>query len=315
MLSTCSGVQSNHLHPVQYIVPHALSITLSLAFTCRICRIVRGTDPFRPPLTKEQEEKLVDVIIKHTPDEVGFPPRKNWNLGIIREWIKRNFEVEYSQSGMADALHRLNLSYSRPTYTLKQADPEKQENFINDFETIKKLVNEEIDHVLFEDESMIRDYQAIQKTWFIKGKQRIVPTYGKHEGVKLVGVLNYETGAVYCEEHAKYDAEVFLGFLKNVVDSYSNGRIVLILDNARIHHAKLLQPYLDSMKERLELVFLPPYSPNLNIIEGLWKWLKSEVINNVFFPNVCQIQKAVRSFIKYIIDIPSVVIDRLCVKM
>lgn len=162
---------------------------------------------------------------------------------------------------------------------------------------------------------MIRDYQAIQKTWFIKGKQRIVPTYGKHEGVKLVGVLNYETGAVYCEEHAKYDAEVFLGFLKNVVDSYSKGRIVLILDNARIHHAKLLQPYLDSMKERLELVFLPPYSPNLNIIEGLWKWLKSEVINNVFFPNVCKIQQAVRRFMKYINDIPSVVIDRLCVQM
>ncbi len=176
-------------------------------------------------------------------------------------------------------------------------------------------MNEEIDHVLFEDESMIRDYQAIQKTWFIKGKQRIVPTYGKHEGVKLVGVLNYETGAVYCEEHAKYDAEVFLGFLKNVVDLYPQGRIVMILDNARIHHAKLLQPYVDSLKERLELLFLPPYSPTLNIIEGLWKWLKSEVINNVFFQNVCKIQQAVIRFMKYIQDIPSVVIDRLCVKM
>ena len=94
-----------------------------------------GTPRF---LTQEQEEKLIDVITKHTPDEVGFPPRKNWNLGIIREWIKRNFGIEYSQSGMADALHRLNLSYSRPTYTLKQADLEKQEHFINDFETIKK---------------------------------------------------------------------------------------------------------------------------------------------------------------------------------
>ena len=74
-------------------------------------------------------------------------------------------------------------------------------------------------------------------------------------------------------------------------------------------------PYLDSMKDRLELVFLPPYSPNLNIIEGLWKWLKSEVINNVFFANVGQIQKAVRDFMKYIKGIPKVVIDRLCVKM
>lgn len=56
---------------------------------------------------------------------------------------------------------------------------------------------------------MIRDYQAIMKTWFPKGKQRIIPTYGKHEGVKLVGILDYETGHVYVEEHKKYDAEVF----------------------------------------------------------------------------------------------------------
>ena len=87
-------------------------------------------------LTLEQEEKLVEIITTHTPDEVGFPPRKNWNLSIIRELIKRNYEVEYSQSGMADALHRLGLSYSRPTYTLKKADLEKQENFINSFTDI-----------------------------------------------------------------------------------------------------------------------------------------------------------------------------------
>ena len=48
---------------------------------------------------------------------------------------------------------------------------------------------EEIDTILFEDESMIRDYQAIMKTWFPVGQQRIIPTYGKHEGVKLVGCL------------------------------------------------------------------------------------------------------------------------------
>lgn len=48
---------------------------------------------------------------------------------------------------------------------------------------------------------MIRDYQAIQKTWFIKGKQRETPTYGKNGGVKSVVILNYETGYVYCEEH------------------------------------------------------------------------------------------------------------------
>lgn len=162
---------------------------------------------------------------------------------------------------------------------------------------------------------MIRDYQAIQKTWFIKGKQRKIPTYGKHCGVKLVGILNYATGDVHCEEHEKYDAEVFLGFLNNVLVKYKSGKIVMILDNARIHHAKLIQPFLDENKDRLELFFLPPYSPNLNLIEGLWGWLKSNVINNVFFYKVDEIRKAVNSFIDIINTNPKEIVDRLCVKL
>ena len=159
---------------------------------------------------------------------------------------------------------------------------------------------------------MIRDYQAIMKTWFPIGKQRIIPTYGKHEGVKLVGILDYETGHVYVEEHKKYDAQVFLQFLKNVLEIYPTGKIVMILDNAKIHHAKLLQNFLDKNKGRLELMFLPPYSPNLNKIEELWGWLKDSVINNVFFHSREDIQKAVSKFIDWVNTVPQTVIDRLC---
>ena len=158
---------------------------------------------------------------------------------------------------------------------------------------IKKLLNNDIARILFEDESMIRDYQAIMKTWFLKGKQRIIPTFGKHKGVKLVGYLDYETGHVYVEEHKKYDAEIFLHFLENVLKQYPNGKTVMILDNARIHHAKLLQGFLEENRERLELVFLPPYSPNLNKIEELWGWMKDSVINNVFFHSCQEIREAV----------------------
>lgn len=162
---------------------------------------------------------------------------------------------------------------------------------------------------------MIRDYQAIQRTWFLKGKQRIIPTYGKHEGVKLLGILNYETGYVHCVEEERYDAEIFLAFLKRVLKLYPTGKIVMILDNARIHHAKLLEPFLQENKDRLQFVFLPPYSPKLNMIEGLWGWLKSEVISNVFFSSVKQIRAAVQGFINSISKVPSQVINRLCLRM
>ncbi len=78
-------------------------------------------------------------------------------------------------------------------------------------------MNEDIAHLLFEDESMIRDYQALQYTWFLKGKQRIIPTSGKHRGVKLLAALNYMTGQILWKEDEQYNAETFLSFVQMVI--------------------------------------------------------------------------------------------------
>lgn len=263
-------------------------------------------------LTDEQETELLCVISTQTPEEAGLGVFANWTAALACAFVKQKFGISYSSRGMLNLFDRLGLSYTRPTYTLDKTDPKKQEQFRKTFETLKKMLEGDITTILFEDESMIRDYQAIMKTWFPKGKQRIIPTYGKHEGVKLVGFLDYETGHVYVEEHKKYDAEVFLQFLKNVLSQYPNGKTVIILDNARIHHAKLLKEFLEENKDCLELVYLPPYSPNLNKIEELWGWLKDSVINNVFFHSREEIQKAVQKFIDWVTTVPQMVIDRLC---
>lgn len=89
-------------------------------------------------LTKEQEAILFELISTKTPDEVGFGYRKNWNSNIVKKWVKDNFNIEYSKRGMLQVLHRLNLSYTKPTYTLEKADIEKQEHFKVDFEVLKK---------------------------------------------------------------------------------------------------------------------------------------------------------------------------------
>ncbi|MBG9987359.1 transposase, partial [Facklamia sp. DSM 111018] len=81
----------------------------------------------------------------------------------------------------------------------------------------------------------------------------------------------------------RYDAETFLRFLQLVLERYPTGKIVMILDNARIHHAKLIQPFLKEHEDRLELVFLPPYSPQLNLIGN------RTVPGTVRLENVCAI--------------------------
>ncbi|WP_197257250.1 transposase [Paenibacillus dendritiformis] len=118
-------------------------------------------------------------------------------------------------------------------------------------------------HLLFEDEAMIRDYQALQHTLFEKGKQRIIKTTDKHRGVKLFSTVHYVTGNIVWQEDEEYTAEKFLPFLQKVVAAYPTGKIAMLLNNARIHHAKLLEPFLDEQQGWLQLVFLPPIALSL----------------------------------------------------
>ncbi len=69
------------------------------------------------------------------------------------------------------------------------------------------------------------------------------------------------------------------------------------------------------MKDRIELMYLPPCSPELNLIEVLWGWMKSSVINNVFFPTLSRVRSAVQKSIRHINKVPTQAIDSLCVRM
>jgi len=69
-------------------------------------------------------------------------------------------------------------------------------------------------------------------------------------------------------------------FLQKVITAYPTGNIAMVLENARIHHTKLLKPFLEEQQGRIKLVFLPPFSPELNIVEGLWKWLRDSALRS-----------------------------------
>jgi len=89
-------------------------------------------------LSDEQEQQLYDCISTKLPKDVGFAPFVNWTASLACRWVEGEFGVKFSERGMRDVFYRLNLSHSRPTYVLKKADPEKQEAFKQDFETLKK---------------------------------------------------------------------------------------------------------------------------------------------------------------------------------
>ena len=95
--------------------------------------------PGRPTrLTEEQQSELKWVILNNVPSDVGFPAEFNWTAGLIGKYIKREYGYKYSIRGITGMLGRMGLSYTRPTYVLAKADKQKQEEFVQDFEKLKK---------------------------------------------------------------------------------------------------------------------------------------------------------------------------------
>lgn len=169
--------------------------------------------------------------------------------------------------------------------------------------------------LVYVDASHIRDYQGLARAWFPVGEQKKIPTYGNHAKVTLYGGLNYFTGEIFIKEYEKVNAVTFLDFLenlKNYLIAKGYVKIYLILDNARVHHAKMLIPFKIDNQGVLEFLYLPPYSPNLNKIEELWRWLKSESVYNKFHKTVDDIRVSVRSFIENILPDTRAVLKRLC---
>ena len=89
-------------------------------------------------LTEEQETELRSVITEKLPKEVGLEPHCNWTAPLACKYVKDHYGVAFSERGMRDVFYRLNLSYTRPTYVLANAGPQKQAEFLERLEDIKK---------------------------------------------------------------------------------------------------------------------------------------------------------------------------------
>jgi transposase len=105
------------------------------------------------------------------------------------------------------------------------------------------------------------------------------------KNVGVFGAVCTADGRLTTGRAEKFNAETFLSFLQQLVRRRRKGRkMVVVLDNARWHRAKLLQPWLKKHRKHLRLDFLPPYSPELNAIERVWKLTRRLRTHNRYFP-------------------------------
>jgi transposase len=149
--------------------------------------------------------------------------------------------------------------------------------------------------LMYQDEAGFRVSGTISRGWIRKGRKegKEVDSEPTRESVKAFGAVTVSDKPKFHFLFAKvYNALTFLRFLKQLVRQYRNRKIRLILDNVKYHHAKIVTKWLEENKKRIELHFLPAYSPDLNAQEGVWRLTRRASTHNRHFKDYEELHKA-----------------------
>ena len=139
---------------------------------------------------------------------------------------------------------------------------------------------------MFQDETEIHTHPLLTRMWARIGRQPRVRSPGQNQKKVVYGAVDYATGKITTTIADTKSGLNFIEFLAALVRSYAGRKIRLVCDNARYHHTRAVQDWLDGHRRWIEVYWLPAYCPDLNLIERLWGHLKRTVIANVLFSTI-----------------------------
>lgn len=212
-------------------------------------------------------------------------------------YVAKTYSVIYSVPGMNKWLHRNGFSYKKPKGYPYKADKEKQENFIAEYERLKGNIGPD-DSIMFMDSCHPSMSTKITHGWIKRGENKALETTASRTRVNLVGALALgEISQAIVTDYETVNGESIVNFMGHVRKRLKSKRkIHLILDGAGYHRSEIVREAAKRLN--MKLFFLPPYSPNLNPIERLWKVMNEKVRNNKFFRTAQEFRTNIAHFFK-----------------
>jgi len=202
----------------------------------------------------------------------------------VREWLQATFGVVYALSGTKRLLQRLGCSFHKTTGFLFKAKRDKQEEFVQKYEADRPSKGEATRRYFVDACHPIWGLELVYSCWLLRGQRFLVGMGGGRKRLNILGA--------YCPQDQEYlDLRVPKGTISaaQVIELMTRlqqrhpetKKFILYLDNARYQHARAVREWVEAQKTQgVEFVldFLPAYSPNLNLIERLWKFLRKHAL-------------------------------------
>jgi transposase len=212
----------------------------------------------------------------------------------IVSYVEITFGVFYTVHGLRSWLKKHHFSYKKPAVVPGKANEEQQKKWIDEYEKLKAPLPED-ETICFIDG--VHPTHNVQPAygWIRKGVRKEIPYNAGRSRLNLSGIVDVINHNVIVQEDEMLNSGATISFFQKIEKYYlKKKKIHIFCDNARYYRNKAVRKYLKNSK--IVLHFLPPYSPNLNPIERLWKWIKERVFYNVYYKGFEEFKLSIMGF-------------------
>lgn len=237
--------------------------------------------------------KLSDDQIKNLKDEIDsnlYSTAKE-----ICNYVEKTFNVKYTPQGMVQTLHKLGYSYKKTSPVPGKMNSDKQRHFVEEYEKLyKTLPNNE--KVFFLDGCHPTFNNHFGKAWIKTGSDFEVKTQTGRKHLNLMGAFNPKNQETIIKNYSTLNRDAVKDFLKLLRKRNEDCKLHVIWDNVPYQHSEEVKQLAKDLE--ISLVYLPPYSPNLNLIERYWGFLKKKLLLNKYFSSFEEFHDAIINFSK-----------------
>lgn len=237
-------------------------------------------------------EVQLDKLIEHLECTMYLTAKE------ICAYVKKTFRIKYTPKGMTSLLHQLNFTYKKPKHLPGKADIESQKAFIMNYRRLQKRKATN-DRFYFVDGVHPMHNSQPAYGWIRKGQEMVLKANTGRQRINLNGAYNLEDHSVIIQETDMINGQSTINLFREILQKQPTGKVYIVLDNARYYRSQLVQTFVKNNK-RIRLLFLPSYSPNLNIIERLWKFFKKKVIYNTYYEKFTVFRKYCLNFFRHL---------------
>lgn len=268
----------------------------------------RRLSPSPRKVTPDLLNRLL-FLLDESPRDLGWQ-RSTWTLELLAKEIEREIGIKLSPSHIRSLLLQSGCRRGRARPGLRIPVRGRRRILANIARLVKRGSQKE--EVFYVDEADVDLNPRIGSCYMKKGQQLVVLTPGKNQKRYLAGALNARTGRVIHSESVQKNSSLFVALLERLTATYRRAeKLHLILDNYIIHKSRQTLKWIERFGPRIVLHFLPPYSPDHNVIERLWKQMHDHVTRNHRHTTMNSLMEAIHEFLVAVQPFPGTKISTL----